>query len=71
MTRDVIVSLALCVLLCYCAGALEPVHILVVFRTTTGAMGLRMRRVNRLDRACVVFYRQLSDISVAVCKLKL
>ena len=34
--------------------------------TFTGAMGLRMRRVNRLDRACAVFYRQLSDISVAV-----
>ena len=29
-------------------------------------MGLRMRRVNRLERACTVFYRQLSDISVAV-----
>ena len=50
----------------YCAGASAPVHILVVFRTTTGAMGLRMRRVNRLDRACAVFYRQLSDISVAI-----
>ena len=35
-------------------------------KTVTGAMGLRMRRVNRLDRACSVFYRQLSDISVAV-----
>ena len=35
-------------------------------KTVTGAMGLRMRRVNRLYRACVVFYRQLSDISVAV-----
>ena len=41
-------------------------HILVVFRTTTGAMGLCMRHVNRLYRACAVFYRQLSDISVAV-----
>ena len=50
----------------YCAGASAPVHILVVFKTITGAMGLRMRRVNRLDRACAVFYRQLSDISVAV-----
>ena len=35
-------------------------------QTITGAMGLRMRRVNRLDRACAVDYRQLSDISVAV-----
>ena len=35
-------------------------------KTVTGAMGLRMRRVNRLGRACAVFYRQLSDISVAV-----
>ena len=33
-------------------------------RTITGAMDLR--RVNRLDRACTVFYCQLSDISVAV-----
>ena len=43
-----------------------PVHILVVFRTSTGAMGLRKRGANRLNRACAVFYRQLSDISVAV-----
>ena len=35
-------------------------------KTLTGAMGLRMRPDNRLDRACAVFYRQLSDISVAV-----
>ena len=35
-------------------------------KTVTGAMGLRMRRNYRLDRACAVFYRQLSDISVAV-----
>ena len=35
-------------------------------KTVTGVMGLRMRRVNRLDRAWAVFYRQLSDISVAV-----
>ena len=35
-------------------------------KTVTCAMGLRMRHVNRLGRACVVFYRQLSDISVAV-----
>ena len=50
----------------YCAGTSAPVHVLVVFRTTTGAMGFRMRRVNRLDRACAVFYLQLSDMSVAV-----
>ena len=42
------------------------VHILVVKKPITGAIGLRMRRVNRLDRACAVFYRQLSDNSVAV-----
>ena len=30
------------------------------------AIALRMRRVNRIDRACAVLYRQLSDISVAV-----
>ena len=30
------------------------------------AMGLLMRRVDRIDRACAVCYRQLSDISVAV-----
>ena len=35
----------------YYAGASAPAHILVVFRTITNAMGLRMRRVNRLDRA--------------------
>ena len=35
-------------------------------KTVTGAVGLRMRRVNRLDRTCAVIYRQLSDISVAV-----
>ena len=35
-------------------------------KTVTGAMGLRMCRVNRPDRACAVFYRQLSVISVAV-----
>ena len=35
-------------------------------KTVTDVMGLRMRRVNRLDHACAVFYRQLSDISVAV-----
>ena len=47
-------------------GASAPAHILVVFITITGAMGLRMCRVNRLDRACAVFYPYLSDISVAV-----
>ena len=50
----------------YCAGASAPVHTFVVFRITTGAMGLRMRRVNRIDRACAIYYRQLSDISVTV-----
>ena len=47
-------------------GASAPAHILFVFRTITGAMGLRMRHVNRLDHACAVFYCQLLDISVAV-----